>query len=298
MATYVMTSSGYHPASYLYPEDSEGNWKAASQDAEHPYGYVHWSHFLYEDGAMEDKGFQCPAMDGGGAPRTNPGLHETDWQIGEQVDQNGEPNPNELTDKQAPRMAYTANAAIIPRNKFDQELSGGSRVNTFVPEQRIKRPGGTVLMTEFLDNWKALSVPKGDKLLVKSHQPINPFYHVSSGFNEYTAPRNTAGFMYGLPSDQNTYGLLDNTEVRHKVNILDHTSGIAQVNAIGRHHPGGDKRLRDRFGGTANFLFSDGHVEPLMVLETLRRRMWGDRYYSLSGKNQVMNMHLTQTRNQ
>jgi prepilin-type N-terminal cleavage/methylation domain-containing protein/prepilin-type processing-associated H-X9-DG protein len=295
LANYLFANKSIYPASYLYPDDPDGNWTMQTQDEKHPYGYVHWSSFLYEDGAMEGKGFQCPVMERGGAPRTNPGLREVDWQLGEQVDQNGDEKPNELTDKQAPRMAYTANATIMPRNKFTTELSGGDRINRFVAEQKIKDTGKTILATEFLNNWRAIGIRKGDKILVKSHRPVNPYFHVGSGFNEYAASRMTPGFIYGLPSDQETYGLLDTTDVKDKVNILDHTSGIAQINAVGRHHPGGDKRLRKRFDGTANFLFCDGHAEPLMVLETMQKRMWGDQYYSVNGENEVMNMRIVDT---
>ena len=290
LANYLFVSDSTYPTSYLYPDDENGNWTVASQTANHPHGYVHWSYFLYDDGQVESKAFQCPAMEGGGAPRTNPGLNRGDWELGRQVDQNSDDKPNELEDKQAPRMAYTANAAIIPRNKFTSVLSGGGRVNQFVRENRIRVPGNTIVATEFLDNWKALGIQTGEGLLVKSHRPVNPFYHIGSGYNEYQASSSAPGFIYGLQSDQDTYGLLDSNDIKNKVNILDHTSGISQMNAIGRHHPGGDRRLRERFGGTANFLFCDGHVVPLMPMESVHRRLWGDRYYSLTGRSEVLNM--------
>ncbi len=290
LANYLYVSNSTYPTAYLYPDDEEGNWSLASQTANHPHGYIHWSYFLYEAGEAATKAFQCPEMEHGGAPRTNPGLVESDWEMGEQVDQNSDDKPNELQDKQASRMAYTANAAIIPRNKFTPELSGGQRVNQFVRENRIRSAGKTIVATEFLNNWRALGIQTGEGVLVKSHRPVNPFYHVGSGFNEYEAAPQASGFLYGLQHDQVTYGLLESKDVKNKVNILDHSSGVSQMNAVGRHHPGGDKRLRERFGGTANFLFCDGHVEPLMPLESVRKRLWGDRYYSLTGASDVLNM--------
>jgi prepilin-type processing-associated H-X9-DG protein/prepilin-type N-terminal cleavage/methylation domain-containing protein len=302
ISNYLYECDGTYPASYLYPDDDRGNWSMETQRASHPDGYAHWSYNLYDDGQVEEKGFECPAMENGGAPRTNPGLKPEDWELGEQVDQTGNGKPNELTDKQAPRMAYTANAAIIPRNKFTSELSSGMRLNKFVPDSKIKRPGDTVLVTEFLDNWKALGILSGgsDSLLVKSHRPVNPFYHMGSGYNEYAPSDHIAGFIYGTQIEPggddedcpggNCYGLWETKAIKDRRNILDHSSGLSQMNAVGRHHPGGDPRLRDRFGGTANFLFCDGHAEPLMVIETLDRRLWGDRYYSLTGENRIMNM--------
>ncbi len=289
MANYLYVSKGTYPASYVYPDDDRGNWTPRTQTGNHPFGYVHWSHALYDEGTAGDKAFQCPSVHMGGAPRTNPGMDPSDWEGG-QVDQNGDDRPNELEDKQAPRVAYVANAAVVPRNKFTTALSGGKRVNQFVQEHRVSHTGDTILATEFLDNWLALAIPQGDDaLLVKSHRPINPFYHIGSGFDEYGAPPETSGFIYGLPNDQETYGLLPNKVVNLKANILDRSSGVAQINAVGRHHPGGDKR-HPEFGGTANFLFCDGHVDPMTVLESVHRRRWGNRYYSLSGNSEVLNM--------
>lgn len=289
VANYLYESNSTYPASYFYPHNEYGSWSVETQTNDHPYGYLHWSYFMYSSGKVNAKAFQCPNFHNGGAPRTNPGKSAENWEGG-QVDQNGDNTANELEDKQAPRMAYAANAAIMPRNKFTRELSGGQRVNQFVRENRIRRPGDTILVTEYLDNWEALGIRSGGGVLSKSHRPINPFFHVGGGYNEYSAPPSSPGFIYGTPEDQETYGLLPLKEVRAKVNILDHTSGVSQVNAVGRHHPTVDPLFREKFGGSANFLFADTHVDNMTVLETLDQRKWGDAYYSISGENKVMNM--------
>lgn len=289
MANYLYTSGGVYPPSYYYPTDEDGTFEPKNQQTPPPYGYVHWSYFLYDEGNVGDKAFQCPKMQSGGHPRTNPGIKPEDWEGG-QVDQNGQNMPNDdLTDKQAPRVAYGGNAAIFPRNKFTKQLSGGLRVNTFARDNMIKRAAGTILAAEFLDNWKAIGVQKGGGIESKSHRPINPFYHVGSGFNDYGSPETNPGFLYGIPSDQNTHGLLEFNQVRDRTNILDHTSGVTQINAIGRHHPTVDIKYRKKYGGSANFLFSDGHAETMTILETVDKRMWGDRYFAISGENQVLN---------
>ncbi len=59
---------------------------------------------------------------------------------------------------------------------------------------------------------------------------------------------------------------------------------LQKANCVGRHHPGGDKE----FGGTANFLYCDGHVERKTVYESIRKREWGDKFYSLTGANDVL----------
>jgi prepilin-type processing-associated H-X9-DG protein len=112
------------------------------------------------------------------------------------------------------------------------------------------------------------------------------FFSESGQFNEYLAdpslPR--SDFVYGLLADQQTFGVYPLRDIKDKTNILDHTSGIPQINAVGRHHPGGDSV----YGGTVNFLFCDGHVERLTPLQSMQQRKWGNRYYSLSGPNEVM----------
>jgi prepilin-type N-terminal cleavage/methylation domain-containing protein len=188
MGAYLVDSSVY-PASYVYPSYSNDNWSPETQSPDHPFGYLHWSYYLYSRGKVDAKAFQCPSYQNGGAPRTNPGM--SDWEDG-QVDQNGASGPNGLEDRQAPRMAYTGNAAIFPRNKFTVELSGGERVNQFVPES-IVAPGA-ILATEFNSNWKAIGVDQGGVVLSKSHRPISPFIHVGSGTDEYGAPLDTPGF--------------------------------------------------------------------------------------------------------
>jgi prepilin-type N-terminal cleavage/methylation domain-containing protein/prepilin-type processing-associated H-X9-DG protein len=289
MGNYLYISDATYPASYLYPKDDDGSWSVEGMTAAHPHGYLHWSYFMYGTGEVGDKAFQCPMMEHGGAPRTNPGLELDDWEAG-QVDQNGDGKANELTDKQARRISYVANAAIVPRNKFTRELSGGPRTNVFVKENRVPRPGNTILATEFLDNWKAIGVRQGSGILSKSHRPINVLYHIGSGFNEYTASVSAPGFIYGLPDDQETYGLMPFMDVREKVNILDYTSGMSQINAVGRHHPCPDPIYRGKYGGTANFLFCDTHVENMTALKSVHERKWGDRYYGISGANEILNM--------
>ncbi|MCB9850621.1 MAG: prepilin-type N-terminal cleavage/methylation domain-containing protein [Phycisphaerales bacterium] len=297
VATYLAENNGVYPPSYVYPNDAAGSWNlrdGGQNTTSVPFGYMHWSYFLYSNGKVGDEAFQCPSFTNGGAPRTNPGLESRNWESG-QIDAGHNNNPNELVDKQATRMAYAANAAIMPRNKFTPLLSGGQRRNVLVQENRIKRPGSTILATEYLENWKALGVPEsGSLVLVKSHRPINVFYHLGSSYNEYEAPESSPGFIYGEVGNAKSpeqYGLLRLGKVKDKTNILDYTSGVPQINAVGRSHPGGTDKA---YGGTANFMFTDTHVDRMTAFQTMRNRLWGDRYYSLSGENQIINMDAPQ----
>ena len=290
MANYLYASKATYPASYLYPDDEEGNYSVTNQNEGKPFGYLHWSYFMYDSGQVNDKAFQCPVMQNGGHPRSNPGLEKENWEGGLQQDDKGQDGPNDLEDKQATRMAYTGNAALMPRNKFTSTLSGGKRVNVFVKESSVKHPGATILVAEFLDNWRAIGVPVGANYTnSKSHRPINPFYHVGSGFDEYKGDVST-GFIYGLPDEQDYYGLLATKDVKNATNILDKSSGIMQINAVGRHHPNANSIYAKKYGGTANFLYADGHAEAMTALDSVAKRQWGTHYSSISGENRVMNM--------
>ena len=175
---YLAENSSFFPPSYAYPTTKSGGWSLTVQSTSSvPNGYLHWSYFLYSGGKVKEEAFQCPNFNKGGAPRTNPGPIEDAWNS-DQIDDGSNTSPNTLVDKQAVRMAYTANASIIPRNKFTPALSGGQRTNVLVQENRVKRPGDTILYTEYLSNWRALGVIQSGKILVKSHRPVNVFYHL------------------------------------------------------------------------------------------------------------------------
>ena len=71
-------------------------------------GYTHRSSFLYGQGVVSPAAFQCPSLDRGGLPPTNPSAGNLD---------EGQANESAgVVDDQAPRMAYWVNEALMPRN--------------------------------------------------------------------------------------------------------------------------------------------------------------------------------------
>lgn len=285
---YVTENGGMFPFSYVYPYNAKGNYDIYNQDVAHPYGYVHWSSFLFYSGRCNAEAFMCPSMNMGGAPRTNPGTNKTDWEAA-QVDQNGQSQPNNLTDRQAPRMSFTANAAIIPRNKFTTIISGGQRVNRLVRITELKSPNAIILATEFNKNWKAIGVQQGAGILSKSHRPILPFSHIGTGYignAVYQAPLSTPGYVYGDSSDTSgMFGIKPQADIDTASDLLDGGAGHP-INAVGRHHPGPGQTIK--YGGCANFLYCDGHVKRKTVLETMKNREWGEVFYSITGRNEVL----------
>ncbi|RMH12078.1 MAG: DUF1559 domain-containing protein [Planctomycetota bacterium] len=267
------------PLSYVYGADqSTGQWKLEDQRGSHPQpinGYIHWSFALYDgqegSAGLPEESFQCPSVLNGGAPRTNPGPDPDDWEIG-QVNGMDQSTPSAFPkDRQAKRMAYTGNAAIIARNKLN--VSNG-RGNRFVRASEIassrRGASGVILATEFYDNGDAwTSIASSNRGEIQSHRSIEPFIGVTSGVRVYEEPlAEGASFVY--PPRGN---LLSESDLgRHEI-----TNELTRLNAVGRHH-GKEK---------ANYAFVDGHVNLMSLRETVRDRLWGDRFYSITGNNAV-----------
>jgi prepilin-type N-terminal cleavage/methylation domain-containing protein/prepilin-type processing-associated H-X9-DG protein len=282
VAIYNSSNKEYYPPSYVYAAGpTSGEWFVEDQMLHNPNaanGYVHWSYALFADGEnrIPEGAFRCPSTRNGGAPATDPGPDSKNWEP-DQINDLGQTSPAENPeDRQAKRMAYTGNAAIFPRNKFD--LSGPPRRNRLVKDSEPLFTGRTILATEFLDSrdgWKSLMV--GGK--IKSHRPITPFVGVSSGSDVYSEPTSNASitrFTYPAPSAIKRADQLVQGEIEDPDTIL---------NAVGRTHKGPSSK--GPYGGTANFSFVDGHVERLNVLDTVKKRLWGDAFYSLTGPNKV-----------
>ncbi|MGA2679389.1 MAG: type II secretion system protein [Sedimentisphaerales bacterium] len=302
METFT-NDNGTYPPSYLYPKDAtvdDVKDIVCNEDESHPFGYVHWSWFLFESGRVDASAFTCPAIKGGGCPRTNPGKKLSDWEKG-QIDQTSSSGPNpSLQDKQAPRMAFTANAVVIPRNKFacDDTAKQYQRHNRLVNPTEIQRPAEVILLTEFNEDWQAIEGPEdatGGALVSKSHRPILPFTHSATGYAGY-AIYNDAGTRFEYGTGYNTanvsWGLKNLADISNPVNnYIDGQSGH-QLNAVGRHHPGTWKATTDKganqdMGGTTMFLYCDGHTERKTILETVQKLEWGKKFYSVTGDQLV-----------
>lgn len=290
VAGYLAENAGAYPPSYWYP-NADGSYDFFNQNPSHPAGYAHWSSFLFGD-VKTMRAFTCPEFlgGGGGLSRTNPGPNGGNWTDG-QVDQSGSSGASgsSIEDRQAPFMAFTANAAIMPRNKFTipvAQADGGSgaRLNKFVRQTAVKRESGTILMTEFNNAWQTISavdVSNGGVRVIKSHRPVSPFINAGGGTDEYSI---SASVPLAATPIQSLY-----TADQLAGHMAAGDSLIAdpqtQLNAVGRQHPGN----YGKYGGTTNFIYVDGHVERKNVVQTMGASWeWGDAYYSLTGNNSVL----------
>ncbi|MBX3366712.1 MAG: prepilin-type N-terminal cleavage/methylation domain-containing protein [Phycisphaeraceae bacterium] len=274
----------YFPPSYVYSADGEPDeWRVEDQfGSGSRSGYIHWSNALFSSGGVQDEAFRCPAVLNGGAPRSNPGANVDDWEPGQENDLGNPAGAATPEDRQARRMAFTGNDAIFPRNKF--KSSGPlERKNQLVRPVWIEATGrggaNTILATEFLErrDWRSIFAA-GNPNLSKSHRPVTPFIGGGGGVDVYSEPPygSTPRFFYpSVETRLKTMAALGPGMIEDAGTTL---------NAVGRHHPGAKS---EKFGGTANFVFVDGHVERSNIAKTIEERRWGERFFSITGNNRV-----------
>ncbi|MBL9031711.1 MAG: prepilin-type N-terminal cleavage/methylation domain-containing protein [Phycisphaerae bacterium] len=282
--TIYTVSERYFPAAYLYPKDPDSlEWRLVDQVESHPTpgnGYLHWSQFLFENGGLPEEAFKNPAAVRGGAPATNPGPDADNWEPGQVNGTGGSQGTSQPIDRQVKRMGYTGNAAIFPRNKFN---GSGPRKNQFVNPSLVdgSQSGAskTILAAEFIStgDWSVIGASAGGGFESKSHRAISPFLGISSGSATYSEPPGGPRFYY--PTTQAVKPL-----AQVPAYAID-TPNLSLLNCVGRSHPGKGSDKVD--GGAGAFAFVDGHAETMHVKETLRRRLWGDGFYSLTGDNRI-----------
>jgi prepilin-type processing-associated H-X9-DG protein len=280
ISVYAAEWKQCYPAAYLYDGQSMNQGDGRAQDDAN--GYVQLSYILYGDssgggtaktpvGVAGVKAFTCPSHLEGGLPPTNP--QPGDAYPGVSID-----NPA-VIDKQAPRLAYTFNEAVICRNKFYVGFGSPPAVRRcqFVRAGSVKNSGNTILATEWTDD-ATLVADTGrvdpNAIVCKSHRPVNGYSAISGGavnMPDLPPARVGAAYRWADVSDLND----------------DPTSGGAsntRLDWVGRIHGGGKKSERK-----TNFLYCDGHVETKHIRDTLRPTFqWGEKCYSVEPNEDVV----------
>ena len=298
VAFYNTDNDDLIPPAYVYgSERTGGQWNKDDQVIGGPVdatlGYVHWSWALFQGDNTHQDAFKSPAVQNGGAPATNPGPDAINWENSQINDAGqGAPGSDYPNDRQMKRVAFAANGAIFPRNKFNNP---GGRENRLVRSTQIDRQSETILLTEWYDSkdgWSSLAggVSGGDggqvpaTYVIKSHRAISPFNGGSAGTDVYNEPdiggNGVSRFFY--PSADQI--LAD--EDKDGFAYIGDSNQTTFMNAIWRSHP----------SNTTNFTYVDGHVERKDLVDTIPTNYgvrdpsvkknggeWGDRYYSLTG---------------
>jgi len=295
VAAYTIENEDFYPLAYAYPETEDGyEWDPAAQgetSQENPYGnngYVHWSGVLFEFGKLPEEAFESPGTTSRGAPRTNWGDDPRDsenWQISDTGATGG--NPMELEDRQVSRLGFTVNGAIMPRNKLG--ITSEERLNRLVRDSEIFNPSLTIMSAEFRDagQWRSIATQdnsfggqgatgdsSGSDGFSKSHRPIVPFL-ARSADSVYAEPVRQSGII------SFRYPRVSEWDANNPANLSDRAlwwipkSRPTIVMASTQHD------------GKGNYAFGDGSVRRLTIEETIRDRLWGDRFYSITGNQTV-----------
>jgi prepilin-type N-terminal cleavage/methylation domain-containing protein/prepilin-type processing-associated H-X9-DG protein len=285
------------PPAYVYSRNlNDDSWDLADQQgsgtASPTSRYIHWSYLLY-GGTREGvhgEAFECPTMPRGGAPRSNPGKDSEAWEVG-QIDDDGvaqnNPSGANKEDAQVPRLAYVANEMVMPRNKLAATGSGRQfrLVDPAVIDAEARGGAGTVLATEFAISQRYISLYKDTGAdtgqVIKSHRPLSPVLSLSSGFDVAQDPG--TGSLARLRYYDTTQSAWTGTNFTKECPIIGAIdSADYRMHTIGRHHGG-----RDGVGGSANFVFMDGHAENTFITKTIEEKKWGSRFWSLTGNNRI-----------
>jgi prepilin-type N-terminal cleavage/methylation domain-containing protein/prepilin-type processing-associated H-X9-DG protein len=256
LAAYEAINEGFIPASYSYHGQTITNGKQTYTVMR----YVHWSYFIYGKGLAPPGSLQCPELDGGGLPPTNT---TDDNLLPGQVDD----TPG-VVDEQVPRVAYTLNEALSPRNKFALGFQGAVRIYRFVHVASLPHPSTTILATEWGGGGPApprdSSGLSAGQFEVDSHRPVHGFVGLDGTLDMYQ-------LNPGVGYRRVTSADLD----PDPASMSD--SGT-RLDWVGRNH-GNFQGYPDR--RRTNFLYVDGHVECKTIYETLSPFQWGDKFYTL-----------------
>jgi prepilin-type N-terminal cleavage/methylation domain-containing protein/prepilin-type processing-associated H-X9-DG protein len=252
IAAYEVQNDGLIPSSYSYHGQQIINGSQQFTDT----AYVHWSYFLYNKNTDPNRALLCPELDQGGLPPTN--TTDDNRLPGQLNDTPG------AIDDQAPRVAYTLNEALSPRNKFAIGFQSAVRVYQFVHASSIPNSSGTILATEWAPNGARIGATTGSGFYVYSHRPVHGFVGLDGTLDMYQLPLNV-GYRRVTAADLDP-------------DPASASSSSTRLDWVGRNH-GHVTRYPDQ--RRSNFLYLDGHVECKSIYETLSPFQWGEKFYTL-----------------
>jgi prepilin-type N-terminal cleavage/methylation domain-containing protein/prepilin-type processing-associated H-X9-DG protein len=285
---YAAQYKGALPSSYIYEGQTINGGTQTPASATR--GYIHWSSFLYGanaggsgSGVSGPEAFQCPSIENGGLPPTNPDPNN--------LDEGQTPETSGIVDQQAPRMAYTLNEALCPRNKFVVGFQGALRRCRYMKAGSVKGSAEVVLATEFPQNWRLVADEDrggGGGVVSKSHRPVHGFTSVGGGQLNLVdvAPDPFGG--------RATYRkcTIDDLAADPSANASGTAGSNSRLDWVGRNHDRKKLGTQGTRSGVdlrrTNFLYLDGHVETKHVFETVGPSFqWGDLFYSLQPNNDI-----------
>jgi prepilin-type N-terminal cleavage/methylation domain-containing protein/prepilin-type processing-associated H-X9-DG protein len=314
-AVYNTANDGFFPTSYNYLNGEKSGYLTGGVLA----GYNHWTAMLDLDQYKVDP--QCVT---GNFPKTSHQYvcsnHPAQGWAPTNFTPERIPNPpvgqqtqtNNLDDRQAPRLSYIVNEAIMPRKKFGSRHDLDSTNNPLplvagvptpsgmewsaylcqVKVDEIQSPDQTILVGEFSDSYNCIyGTSAAGGAAFKSHRPVNGFktetytpYKMVSGTPTAQTPTNVFdGEMYDYFKGKKIYKLTVDEANTAIANAVNDTSAGKTV-AAAQHHIAYMNPNAHKDG--SNYLFVDGHVAKYTLEKTLDpgNYMWGRKVYSVAEK--------------
>ncbi len=277
LAMYQGDHRNFFPTAYTYIDGNSGS-----------SGYYHWTAALDRGeytAAVNARKFPkvakqyvCPSHTPGGWAPSN----FTSWRVpSPPPGQSSQDATNTMDDRQAPRLSYVANEAIMPRKKFSNEHDRIAMADPTNPAHTgnlclvdgddIEAPNNTILVSEFSRSANCIwGSSVGGGVAYKSHRPTNG---VKS--NQVNGVFDGEKYTVGTQVFKLTFA-----EAQAAIDAV-----LADKNAASTNHHISYIEANAHASGS-NYLFVDGHTSRHMLEETLDpgTYMWGRKVYSCVDK--------------
>ena len=323
LASYTAENAGYLPVSYNYRGTTVDPSTGLQTPTGATYGYIYWTAVIM--GTVNPDSFKCPAITNGGLPATDPpqGLGNFDpSQTTDGADTgSGAVNGYDPTgrvqvitqqdgtntsktyypDTAPPRIGYTLNENLCGRNKYVVGFQTPPSTRTYhnVAQATVDNQSGTILATEFIDEWGIVSgvARGGGGVVCKSHRPVGPWRATGTTAGDAAScdvsilPTSTLLRKTNATDFYNITAAATNSAhggTQSLDPITDYNNGsyssttrATRLDWVGRNHNRGEKYVDNQ----TNFLYCDGHVETKNILTTVPKDQttgtpweWGNGY--------------------
>jgi len=263
MSIYLADNDDIYPSAYYYNNDNNDTG-----------GYTHWTGSIMPY-VKNLQIFVSPVDAVGGLAPTN--------YIGNNGGfgaPGGQGPKNAVQDNQAPRLSYTANAAVMPRKRRSIDPS------TVVSATAVDNTAGTILLAPLTDVVQCIGDSSGASgTAFKSHRSTNAFMNTLNDSGRYIGelPTTGGGDVGAASYYAITEALARNAFVGCKATALGtpHTFSHLAYTQPSRFN----KQGNDLIGGNANYTYADTHAKNQRLSSTLNPKafQWGTRNYGGGG---------------
>lgn len=293
----MMIDDGFLTPTFLFGADRTGvRWELEDQVELHPNrvnGIVHYSGLLLERGYLPDEAlFTSATAPSGGAPRLNPGPNPDDWEP-LQINDFGQAfsnDPDQPQDRQASRLGFISNHALMSGNRLNLDLLGTPRGDMMLSRDYVDTivDPSTLLLAEaryvrnrtdspFDDNpWQPLAQVQASRdgpVTYRAYRPSSAFLGGSSDrfvYNEPSIGSVVSRFFYPDPRRSEQIPCTQLPTISNGAADSAMLYAPSTMSLFGKQRRVWTARI-------------DGGIERLSIHETVVQRRWGEQYHTLTG---------------